>query len=124
MADTPQLRKHRAPTARAPMTRDQLLSALANRMIDMAADVRSDVPAHFHRSASLDRLRRIHIVCLKLEPMFRALAEHVRQSDRGNARTGLLNFADTLDAEWRAIARDIAALEDDARRHEPIHAAS
>ena len=92
------------------MTRDQLLSALANRMIDMAADVRSDVPANFHRSASLDRLRRLNIVCLKLEPMFRALAEHISQTDRGNAHTDLLDFADTLNAEWRDIARDIAAL--------------
>jgi hypothetical protein len=105
------------------MTRDQLLSALANRMIDMAADVRSDVPANFHCSGSLDPLRRLNIVCLKLEPMFRALAEHVGQTDRGDAHTDLLDFADTLDAERRALTHDIAALEDDARRHEPTRPA-
>ena len=105
------------------MTRDQLLSALANRMIDMAADVRSDLPANFHRSVSLDRLRRLSIVCLKLEPMFRALAEHISQTDRGTAHTELLKFADTLNAEWRTLARDIAALEDNARRQQPIRTA-
>jgi hypothetical protein len=104
------------------LTRDQLLSALANRIIDMAADTRYDVHAQFERSDSLDRLRRLRIVCLKLEPMVRALAEHIAQTDRGNAHTDMLDFADTLHADGRALARDIAALEDDVRRQESIPA--
>jgi hypothetical protein len=70
------------------MTNRQLLNRLACAMIDWQADMLSDIIAHYHRNATLDRLRRQLLVSMTMHRMVRAMLD--AHTERGS-----------LDTRWR-----------------------
>jgi hypothetical protein len=91
------------------MTKRELLNRLAIAMIDWQADMRSDIVAHYHRSPTLDRLRRQLLMTWTMQRMTRTMLEAHKALGERSLVEHWREILATLDADQRAVLADIQA---------------